>query len=170
MKPALEDLAVPAPIAAEEDETGPAALAMAAAALDEDVDAAQLAERLDPTSSAIELAHRALALGYHVSYHTPVPDEVPETTADAGLLVRDEANPGDVETALAARHPAIVSGPGDGVPFLLVLRRDGDALVVDDPSVEERPLTWSLDRLADLLAADPPPRALELAPRTRADR
>lgn len=169
--PALEELAVPNPIGAEEADTGAASLAMAAAALDE-ADAARIAERLEPSSSAVELAEQALTLGYHAHLYTPEPepDEVSTRARQAGLLVHGRAEAEDVETALASRHPVVVSAPGDGPPFLLVIREDGDELLVDDPSVEERPLTWSWERFAELLEADPAPRVLELGARSRADR
>jgi hypothetical protein len=166
---ALEDLSVPSPIEADEEATGPAALAMAAAALD-DADAEALAERVEPATSSLELAEVALGIGYHVRLFTPDPDAVPERARQAGLQVASRASQADVGTALASRHALVVSGPGDGPPFLLVLREDEEGLVVDDPNLEDRPLTWTWDRLGELLATDPAPRLLELAPRTRADR
>lgn len=169
MPPALEPLAVPAPIAADEDDTGPAALAMAAAALD-GTEAEAVVDRVEPTRSSVELAREALGLGYHVHLYTPDPDAVTERAREAGLLVHARAGPADVARALAARCPAIVSSPDDGPPFLLVLREDEDELVVDDPSVDERPLTWTWDRLEELLDVEPSPRAIVLAPRTRMDR
>jgi len=169
VKPALEHLSVPAPIAAEGQDTGPAALAMAAAALG-DVEAAEIVDRIEPTRSSVSLALAGLRLGYHVRLATPGPGEVPAKPRAAGLVVVEPATSEDVHAALAARHPVIVSGPGDGPPFLLVLREDEDELVVDDPSVDERPLTWSWDRLAELLDADPAPCVLDIGPRTRADR
>lgn len=160
---------MPAPIGADEEDTGPATLAMAAAALD-GTEAARLVDRIDPTQATLALAHRALGLGYHVHLYTPQADEITEEARQAGLQVHERARRADVRAALAARHPAIVSAPGDGPPFLLVLREDGGELVVDDPSVEARTLAWSWERLTELLQADPAPCVLELAPRTRADR
>lgn len=168
MQPALEDLTVPSPIGAAEEETGSATLAMAAAALD-GLEAASVVDRIEATRVTAELAHRALAMGYHARLFTPDPDEVPERTRAAGLVVDGDAEAGDVRTALDARHPLIVSAPGDGPPFLLVLREDEDELVVDDPSLEARTLTWTWDELAELLDAEPAPRLLEIAPRTRVD-
>jgi hypothetical protein len=168
VQPALEDLAVPAPIGADEADTGPATLAMAAAALD-GAEAAALVDRIDPTRSAAELAHRALSLGYHAYLYTPDADEVPTEARQAGLQVRPAAQPADVARALASRHAVVVSAPDDGPPFLLVLREAGGEIVVDDPSVEERTLTWTWGRLAQLLDAEPPPRVLVLAARTRED-
>lgn len=167
--PALEPLAVPAPITADEDETGPAALAMAAAALD-GTEPEAVVDRVEPTRSSVELAREALGLGYHVRLCTPDPDAVTDRAREAGLLVHPRAGAADVARALDARNPVIVSGPDDGPPFLLVLREDEDELVVDDPSVDERPLTWTWDRLEELLVTDPAPRVIELAPRTRMDR
>lgn len=169
MQPALEPLAVPAPIAADEADTGPATLAMAAAALD-GTEAEAVLDRIEPTRSSLALASAALGLGYHVHLYTPEPDAVGERARQAGLLVHARADTADVAKALAARYPVIVSSPDDGPPFLLVLREDEGELVVDDPSVDERPLTWTWDRLEELLDADPAPRVLALAPRTRADR
>jgi hypothetical protein len=168
VQPALANLTVPSPIGAAEEETGPATLAMAAATLD-GREAAQLVERIEATRTAAALAHRALGLGYHVHLHTPEPDEVPDEARSAGLQVHEAADTVTVETALAARRPVIVSGPGDGPPFLLVLRQDDDELVVDDPSVEERTLAWTWDRLAELLETEPAPRLIEVGARIRAD-
>lgn len=160
---------MPAPITAEEPDTGPAALAMAVAALG-DGDAGELVERIGPADEAPALASWALTYGYHVRLHTPDPADVEDELGQAGLVLEDPARPGDVRRALAARHPVIVSSPGDGPPFLLVLRFDGDELVVADPSAGEHPVRWSTDRLEELLAASPEPCVLELAPRNRADR
>lgn len=170
MPAALEDLSIPAPIETDEQTTGPAALAMAAAALD-DVDASQLVDRIQPATESPKLARWALGFGYHVYLFTPKPSEaIDDTLLEAGLEVHGEARRSHVQTALEARHPLIVSAPGDGPPFLLVIREEEDALVVDDPSVEDAPLTWSWEELVDLLAAEPAPSVLELAPRSRAER
>lgn len=169
VKRALDDLAVPAPIGAQEDETGPAVLAMAAAALEE-TEATRVLERLQPTRQSIELAAWALRFGYHVHFYTPEADDVDEQHHHAGLVVHGPATRADVQTALDSRHAIIVSSLGDGPPFLLVPRSEEDGLVVYDPSVDEHPLTWSWQRLDELLEAQPGPRVLELAPRTRVDR
>lgn len=169
MASALEDLSIPAPIEADESSTGPAALAMAAAALD-DVDAGELVDRIEPATTSGQLARWALGFGYHVYLSTPEePDAIEATLLDAGLQLRSEAQRRDVRTALEARHPLVLSAPGDGPPFLLVVREEEHGLVVDDPSLEDAPLTWSWDRLDDLLTAQPAPRVLELAPRSRAE-
>lgn len=161
---------MPAPLTAPEAQTGPAALAMAAAALD-GADAEGLVDQIDAGDSALDLARWALSFGYHVHLYTSrSTDEVGEELLEAGLVVNDALGPAEVRAALDARHPLIVSSPGDGPPFLLVLREDEDGLVVDDPSVEDRPVRWEMDRLADLLGANPRPLVLELAARNRADR
>lgn len=167
--PALEDLAVPSPIGADEEDTGPATLAMAAAALD-GADADSIVDRIGDLASTLKLARAALGLGYHAHLYTPEPAHVPPEAEQAGLLVHPRADGQAVRTALASRHAVIVSAPGDGPPFLLVIREDGDELIVDDPSVEERPLAWTWERFAELLEADPAPRVLELGARSRADR
>lgn len=169
VKPALDDLSVPAPIHVDQDRTGPAALAMAAAALD-GADASRLVDRIDVGPATTELARWALSYGYHVTLYTDEgPASVDDRAREAGLTVAERATLADVREALAARHALIASAPGDSSPFLLVLREDEEGLVVVDPSLDEGPVTWEADKLAEMLEADPAPCLLELAPRSRAE-
>lgn len=181
VEPALEPLTVPVHVEAPAG-PGPASLAMAIGALEQDRDVHALYEEIaepDAPSPGV-LALAALRRGFHVILYGPVgaPERL-DAARDAGLVHRREAaGVRDVTAALEAGHPSLVlvdraelnEASPTGPHWICLVDHDEDEVRYHDPIVDEGPEAIAWEALAGAMGFGSQRLLLEVGPLMREDR